>query len=234
MAKNVIIKSNGHGISLKLKRDCMFDDIIIELQLKLSEAKSFFKDAHIVLEIQGRKLNDDEVGMIMNSIEENSQMSVLCVVPYEDELEEKFLAISETVQQRYFQQFKKEQYTTETIIEQNQIFEGTLRSGQDFVTTGSAIIVGDVNPGARVMAGENVIVFGSLLGNVSAGSNGNDHAYVLALDMNPGQICINEIYGRSSDTQGFRKKNKLKQEVQIARLFNNGITIENYKDDGGK
>lgn len=234
MAKNVVIKSNGHGISLKLKRDCMFDDITKELQLKLAEAESFFKDAHIVLEILGRELSDEEVTIIIDTIEAHSKMNVLCVVPHQNELEEKFCKLSESVQQVYFEKFKKEQFITEPVIEQNQLFKGTLRSGQDFVTSGSAIIVGDVNPGARVMAGENVIIFGSLLGNVSAGNNGNDCAYVLALDMNPGQMCINGIYGRSADTQGFRKKNKLKQEVQIARLFNNGITIENYKDDGGK
>jgi len=246
MTKNVIIKSNGHGISLKLKDDCSFSDIISELKLKLSEAKSFFKDAHIVLEIQGRKLNDEEVNSIVTVIEEHSKMSVLCVVPHQEELEEKFLELSELVQNQIFENFQKEKNnqiessvpTQESELvngpEQIQLFEGTLRSGQDFVTRKSAIIIGDVNPGARVMAGENVIVFGSLLGNVSAGNNGNNDSYVLALDMNPGQVCINGIYGRSADEHGFRKKNKLKQEIQIARLLNNGITIENYKNDGGK
>ena len=243
MTKNVVIKSNGHGISLKLKDDCSFSDIINELKVKLSEAKSFFKDAHIVLEIQGRKLNDDEVDEIVSVIEKHSKMSVLCVVPHQDELEEKFLGLSELVQNKIFQKEKKDQINASVQMEENefvnapeqiQLFEGTLRSGQDFVTHKSAIIIGDVNPGASVMAGENVIVFGSLLGNVTAGNNGNSDSYVLALDMNPGQVCINGIYGRSADERGFRKKNKLKQEIQIARLLNNGITIENFKNDGGK
>jgi len=246
MTKNVVIKSNGHGISLKIKDGCNFSDIISELKVKLSEAESFFKDAHIVLEIQGRKLNDDEVNDIVMVIEKHSKMVVLCVVPHQDELEEKFLGLSELVQNQIFenvQKEKKDQIEASVQLEENefvnvpeqiQLFEGTLRSGQDFVTHKSAIIIGDVNPGASVMAGENVIVFGSLLGNVTAGNNGNSDSYVLALDMNPGQVCINGIYGRSADERGFRKKNKLKQEIQIARLLNNGITIENFKNDGGK
>ena len=83
-------------------------------------------------------------------------------------------------------------------------------------------------------AGEHVIVIGSLLGSIIAGNNGNSNAYVLALDMNPGQICINGIYGRSSDEPGFRKKSRSKKQFQIAKIENGCIAIENYKNDGGK
>lgn len=118
--------------------------------------------------------------------------------------------------------------------EYNKIFHGTLRSGQNLLAEGSVIIIGDVNPGATVNAGEHVIVIGSLLGNIVAGNNGNFDAYVLALDMNPGQICINGIYGRSSDEPGFRKKSRIKKQFQIAKIENGCITIENFKNDGGK
>ena len=52
--------------------------------------------------------------------------------------------------------------------------------------------------------------------------------------MNPGQICINGIYGRSSDEPGFRKKSRSKKQLQIAKIENGCIAIENYKNDGGK
>lgn len=45
----------------------------------------------------------------------------------------------------------------------------TLRSGQKVVTATHVVVTGDVNPGARVEAGGNVVIFGSLRGTVIFG-----------------------------------------------------------------
>ena len=39
--------------------------------------------------------------------------------------------------------------------------KGSLRSGQKIEFEGSVIVVGDVNPGAEIKAGGNIIVLGS-------------------------------------------------------------------------
>ena len=63
----------------------------------------------------------------------------------------------------------------------------------------SIIIIGDVKAGAKVVSKGNVIILGSLKGNVYAGSSGNTNAFVVALDMDPVQIRIADTIARSSD-----------------------------------
>ncbi|MCG2785581.1 MAG: septum site-determining protein MinC [Anaerolineae bacterium] len=66
----------------------------------------------------------------------------------------------------------------------------TLRSGVRVEYPGNVVIVGDVNPGAEVIAGGSVIVWGRLRGVVHAGAQGNREATVRALDLSPTQLRI--------------------------------------------
>lgn len=245
MTQKVIIKSNSHGISLVLNEDCPFEEILEDVGNKLEESKSFFKDAHLVLQLQGRDLTDEDVEQLIHEVETHSDIHIICVVPKQEEEEQRFEQINQKIMDKLTLSNSDPESPSELITEavcpqeverisENRVFHGTLRSGQNLSASGSVIVVGDVNPGATICAGEHAIVIGSLLGNIVAGNNGDSNAYVLALDMNPGQICINGIYGRSSDEPGFRKKTRGKKQMQIARLEDDCITIENYRNDGGK
>jgi septum site-determining protein MinC len=66
----------------------------------------------------------------------------------------------------------------------------TLRSGVRIEYAGNVVVVGDVNPGAEVIAGGSVIVWGRLRGVVHAGAQGNTEATVRALDLTPTQLRI--------------------------------------------
>ena len=77
------------------------------------------------------------------------------------------------------------------------------------------VILGDVNPGGKVVACGNVIVLGSLKGNIFAGANGNENAFVVALDMEPMQIKIADIIARCSDSSPVRKKLKVKAKQPV-------------------
>lgn len=66
----------------------------------------------------------------------------------------------------------------------------TLRGGRTVHSQGHVVVVGDVNPGAEIIAGGDVIVWGKLRGNVHAGANGDETAVICALDMMPTQIRI--------------------------------------------
>lgn len=99
----------------------------------------------------------------------------------------------------------------------------TLRSGQQVVHNHSIVIMGDVNNGARVEAGGSVIVIGKLKGVVHAGLNGTDNAYIVALDMKPVQLRINNIFGRASDEA---MNESSSTEPQIAFVEDGMIAIE--------
>ncbi len=70
------------------------------------------------------------------------------------------------------------------------LFRRTLRSGRTIHSPGHVIVIGDVNPGAKVIAAGDIIVWGKLRGTVHAGADGNEAAIVCALDMNPSQLRI--------------------------------------------
>lgn len=109
---------------------------------------------------------------------------------------------------------EKEQKRSQSLIDERrkgdgQFYRGTLRSGQSLESDGSVVVVGDVNPGASVSAKGNVVVLGCAKGYLSAGSGGDDHAFVAALDMQPMQIRIGKHIARSADGEPEKKKNSL-------------------------
>ncbi|OJV64985.1 MAG: hypothetical protein BGO41_12875 [Clostridiales bacterium 38-18] len=69
---------------------------------------------------------------------------------------------------------------------------GTMRSGKSVHFPGHVIVIGDINPGAEVVAEGNIIVMGRVLGFIHAGSAGNDKAVVIANLLKPTQIRISK------------------------------------------
>ncbi len=66
----------------------------------------------------------------------------------------------------------------------------TLRSGTHIEFGGHIVVVGDVNPGAELVAEGSVVVWGRLRGSVAAGGNGNAHAVVCALGLFPTRLQL--------------------------------------------
>lgn len=77
------------------------------------------------------------------------------------------------------------------LLEHNVKFQqGSLRSGQIIRYRGSVVVLGDVNPGAEILAEGNVIVLGNLKGIVHAGCMGDDRCFIAALNLRPSQLRI--------------------------------------------
>ena len=82
------------------------------------------------------------------------------------------------------------------VIEKNinfsnyQFHQGTLRSGEYLDSPGDLLILGDVNPGAKVSAEGNIIIWGRLLGIAHAGSKGNSKSRISAIQLRPVQLRI--------------------------------------------
>ncbi len=66
----------------------------------------------------------------------------------------------------------------------------TIRSGTRIEYPGNVVIVGDVNPGAEIVAEGNVIVWGRVRGMIHAGSKGDRNAFICALDLSATQLRI--------------------------------------------
>lgn len=79
------------------------------------------------------------------------------------------------------------------------IHRGTLRSGDHLEVEGSLLVLGDVNPGARVSAGGDVRVWGRLRGVAHAGSRGDRRARIVALQLRPLQLRIADAVARGPE-----------------------------------
>jgi septum site-determining protein MinC len=104
------------------------------------------------------------------------------------------------------------------------MFKRTLRSGRVVRSEGHVIVIGDVNPGAEIIAGGDVIVWGRLRGNVHAGVDGDEGATVCALEMKPNQLRIASYITTSpQDTK------RHKTQPEMAFIHNQQIVVETWK-----
>jgi septum site-determining protein MinC len=77
----------------------------------------------------------------------------------------------------------------------------TLRSGMRIEFAGHVVVVGDVNPGAEIVATGNVIVWGRVRGMIHAGAKGDTAAFICALDLSPTQLRIADQVSASLQPQ---------------------------------
>ena len=96
----------------------------------------------------------------------------------------------------------------------------TLRSGRIVHSEGHVVVVGDVNPGAKVIAAGDIIVWGKLRGTAHAGAEGDESAVVCALDMNPSQL---RIAGYIVTSPPGKRRNVV---PEMALIRNNQIVVE--------
>lgn len=78
---------------------------------------------------------------------------------------------------------------------------GTLRGGRALQQFGTIVVVGDVNPGAELVATGDIVVFGSLRGTAHAGAQGDAAARVIALELLPTQLRIATLIAVSDDSR---------------------------------
>jgi len=98
----------------------------------------------------------------------------------------------------YKSQFIIENHSNKTLttnernltFSKNNFHQGTVRSGEYLESPGDLLILGDVNPGAKVSAEGNIMIWGRLLGIAHAGSKGNSKATISALQLRPVQLRI--------------------------------------------
>jgi len=79
---------------------------------------------------------------------------------------------------------------------------GTLRGGQSLANVGHIVVVGDVNPGAELVAGGDIVVFGALRGVAHAGAQGDRSARVYALVLEPTQLRIATTIAAGAERTG--------------------------------
>ncbi len=244
MKEPVVIKSYQlNGLKLVMDPSVPLEDILVCLAERMKKSRKFFKDIPKGLLFEGRELSFEEQEKILDCIRENSDINIVCIMEEDEELQKKINEkIQETClalekkkaghgmdQQKKMQEVSEEesqagrQFSGHMAPEDPGLFyKGNLRSGQVLESEKSIILLGDVKPGANVISGGNIIVLGSLRGNAFAGADGRKNAFVVALDMQPVQIRIDDFIARSPD----EPEKEADRQAKIAFLEGKNIYIE--------
>lgn len=207
MSQSVVIKSNKYGINLVLDKDLAFEELLNDIAEKFHASEKFFKNAKLAISFDGRKLSEEEENRIIDAITANTTIEILCVVQNGNDKE------AEMKQQIEYYEMIKQQYRNEN-SGTGDFYRGTLRSGQVIESETSVTIIGDVNPGAKIISKGNIVILGSLKGNAHAGSAGNKNCFIFALEMNPIQIQIGELIAKSPDKEKTKKRTLKRTRIQ--------------------
>ena len=96
---------------------------------------------------------------------------------------------------------KEDRQDEEELKNIGQFFRGTLRFGQVLESETGIVIIGDVEPGAQVIARGSVVVIGHLKGTVYAQSPEPEEAFVAALYMEPELIRIANVHKKKQSKE---------------------------------
>jgi len=195
--------------------DIPFTELLENIAVKFREADSFFKNASVVVSLEGRELTENQERQILDAITQNSRLNILCLMGKDEEKNLKFLGIQNQLD------FQEDENS-------GQFYRGTLHEGASIETEHSIIILGDVCEGSHVYSNKDVVVLGTLRGDVYAGAGGNNNHFVVALDMGPNLLQIGDLVysGPQQKTSrwGFHKQ---PQAVpKIAYTYNGAVQIE--------
>lgn len=215
----VSFKGTVNGLTIIMREEDDFDSILEQIEKKVNSAGRFFKGVSLDVKYRGKKLVKEEEnkifellskksGAVIKSISEDTETKVQDETPAS--------ASSKIRLRNYFFKGINEGIT--------KFYKGTVRSGQLINFDGNLVIIGDVNPGAEIIASGNVVVMGSLRGIVHAGADGNSEAVVVALNLQPTQLRIANVITRSPD----EKENRNTFIPELAYVKDNMVYIERF------
>lgn len=177
MRSCIRISSTKDEIRITVNAATEFDEVLEEFRSKLLRIKKYYEKNRLPIHIVGKALK------------ENEQTAVRTVLKPEIDTKITFGEASEVLGLHAIKRtFESSVETSET-----KFIRGNLRSGQREEFSGSIAILGDLNYGAEVIAGENIIVTGKIRGLAHAGANGNKKAIISANSIEPTQVRISNI-----------------------------------------
>lgn len=223
----IAIKGTRNGLLLTLEPETPFSDLLNALAERLAEAPSFFRGASLTLDTSRRSLRLSERTQL-ETLLAHYQMSVVPLEQIMTALPSKSSEASAApslVSQRVptaplpleeLGQMQRDQRESADTL----FVRRTIRSGQAIHHPSNVVIMGDINQGAEVVAGGDVVVWGVLRGMVHAGYPDNENAVVCSLLLAPLQLRIARLLSRPPD--GF----EVQPRPEVATIRQGQIVVE--------
>ncbi len=214
MKQSLIIKSYPGGLSLHMDSNIDFDDMLNEVASKFEESRSFFKNASVAISVEDRILSPNEEKLLIQTINEHSDLNVICLVGKNEDTNRNFIKACKKVE------FQNEEYN-------GRFYTGNVYEDQVVECEGTLVIIGNVLPGGTVAAAKNIIVLGELCGEAYAGMNGNSSHFIYANKIGQAKCKIaDKSFKAKNDKNIFAKKNK--EQSVIIYLNNDEIVMDNF------
>ncbi|TCT27128.1 septum site-determining protein MinC [Melghiribacillus thermohalophilus] len=176
----VTIKGTKDGLTFFIDDSCSFDQVIKDLNHKLSSSL-MEKDQQLIrvnVQAGNRYLTREQENQIREMIRGKKNFVVHDIV-------------SNVITKQEAMEWKKDSEITPV--------SKIVRSGQVVDVRGDLLLIGDVNPGGKISATGNIYVMGQLKGIAHAGANGDREAIIAASYMKPSQLRIADLISRSPD-----------------------------------
>jgi septum site-determining protein MinC len=235
----IVIKGTRDGLLITLG-DGEWEDVLAELDQHLARTATFFQGGQVTLQVGHRSMTAEALQEVAELLESHG-ITLIRVLSEESATRraaQKLGYATAPLPPRPGGSADDAGRPGRAEASNGLVVRRTLRSGQSIRHPGPVIILGDVNPGAEVVAGGDVIVWGHLRGLVHAGAWGDDEAIVCALHLAPTQLRIGSQIARPPDKadedtgEGERRKRRLGNHVprpEVARVVEGRIVIDAWE-----
>jgi septum site-determining protein MinC len=220
----IAIKGTRSGLLLTLEPETPFGELLHALAERLEEAPAFFRGASLTVDTSRRALRMNEQ-IQLEQLLAHYQMSVTSleqVMRQRREVQTAPLRREETLPEiatvRMNETVQRDPRETDDTL----FIRRTVRSGQAIHHHSNVVVLGDVNPGAEIVAGGDIIVWGVLRGMVHAGYPDSEHAVVCSLYLSPVQLRIAHLLSRPPE--GFEAQPR----PEVAMIRQGQIVVETW------
>src|SRR5512145_2980645 len=183
------IKGLRDGLLVSLD-DAPWAEQLAALLTQVDGQPAFFQGARLALDVASQVLHVNELAELRDQLSERGIFlwAVLSESPTTENTAQ-LLGLATRISKPRPEESR--QFSVEDLGEETALFlNRTLRSGTRIEFSGHVVVLGDVNPGAEIIATGNVIIWGRLRGMVHAGAKGNRNAVICALDLSPTTLRI--------------------------------------------
>jgi septum site-determining protein MinC len=210
----ITIKGIREGLLLTIKPDAgEWTEMASRVAQRIDEQRAFFKGARVALDVGTRPVRHHELDSL-KAVLTNREITLWAVVSASETTQAAARHLGlETTLITYNEELETTPVDPEEAGTAGVVIMRTLRSGRTIRNNGHVIVFGDVNPGAEIIAGGSVFVWGRVRGTVHAGANGDENAVVCALDLIPTQLRIASYITISPED----KKRKPRPEMAAVR-----------------
>ena len=235
MKELVRIKSFSKGLIIQLDAEASFDVILSETAEKFRDGKTFFGNACVAITFQGRVLSEPEQIEMIDVIQFNCDLKVICIVAEDDEKDKVFV--------KAMQHTQRQQMIQTEMGQEIQIFRGSLKDGENLDTPSNIVILGNVDSGCRVFSEKSILIFGGLYGEAHAGYGTKDVSQVvIALEMAPEALSIGDFtyippqkakWGKNKERQSAREIQTLKKTARAiaAKVQDDMVVLTEYTEE---